>query len=605
VGWGLAVAPCLLALPGALAPEIVFDALRYHLALPDAYLKAHKVFYMERFLFGSYPQGMEMLYGIALANGSTVTAKLLAWECFALSTIQLWGRLAPRLPRTQAWCLTAAFSAMPFLSSHAGTAGVDHPLICLELAGFLIVLEQIDRPRARAWLTAGWLFGTALGIKFLAVLAIGGAGIGLLAAAPRLIVPSIAYGLPVATVVATAWSLKSWLTTGNPLYPYVFGHWQLEPGTFRLHLAWVPEWRAVHPVWSGWAALVPVSLSRGIYDGLGEALSPALFLIVGAVAMAAKPFPRPARFLVAAATAIWFAWLWSAGGIYRYLAPLYPLAVLLAGVLVPLLRVPARAVTWTLAACVAVQVVPLVGADAKAFGSSSLLAGHESERAYLLRILPPGGRYLPAIERACADAAPGRLLVLGDPKAFAAPGRVCWEFELAPSVLFALAETSPSAARIRVGLRQRGLTAILYSVGGMISMVRMSGAALSGPALERLQAFWRDWAEPAWVDEHPAENCFYQGWRLRDGPRPFARPASALWWTVPGTEPVTNPIDVALDGARPAEALALARMLAVREPGFAPAWYRVWLAARLVRDRRAEDEAAARVRALGFGALLR
>src|SRR6185503_4145796 len=44
----LAAAPCLLALPAALAPEIVFDALRYHLALPAAYLQIHKMVRLDR-----------------------------------------------------------------------------------------------------------------------------------------------------------------------------------------------------------------------------------------------------------------------------------------------------------------------------------------------------------------------------------------------------------------------------------------------------------------------------------------------------------------------------------------------------------------------------
>jgi len=602
-GWKLAAAPCLIALPGALAPEIVFDALRYHLALPAAYLEAHKVFYLDRFLFASYPQGIEMLYGLSLAFGTTVTAKLLAWECFVLATIQLWGWMYPRLPRAQAWCLTAAFSAMPFLSSHAATAGVDHPLICLELAAFLVVLEGMEAPRARGWFLAGWLFGTALGVKQLAALGIGGAAAGLLAAAPGLILPAARMSVPVMACVVAGWGAKNWLMTGNPVYPYFFGHWQLEPETFRLHLAWVPEWRSLHPVWTAWATLVPVSLTRGIYDGLGEALSPTLFLIVGAFAAAARPLPRAARALAASAAAMWVAWLWSAGGIYRYLAPLYPTAVLLAGSLLPLLKVGPKAVTWTLAVCAAVQVVPLIGADERASSSAGLLLGRESERAYLHRIMPPGGRYLPAIERACAAAAPGRLYVLGDPKAFYAPGPVRWEFELAPSLLFSLATECPAAARIRVGLRQRGLTAILFSVGGMISMVRMSHASLSGPALDRLQAFWRDWTEPGWVDEHPDENCFYHCFRLRTRPGPFVRPASALWYTVPGTETVTNPIDLLLDAGKGADALAAARALAGREPGFAPAWYRVVLAARLVRDRGAGTQAAARLRMLGFADL--
>jgi hypothetical protein len=207
--------------------------------------------------------------------------------------------------------------------------------------------------------------------------------------------------------------------------------------------------------------------------------------------------------------------------------------------------------------------------------------------------------------RGCETARGGRLYVLGDPKSFYAPARTIWEFELAPSLLASLAVECPSATRIRTALRQRGVDAILYSVGGMISMVKMSKASLAGPALGRLQEFWRDWAEPAWIEESPAENCYYQCFTLRDRAGAFARPTSALWWTVPGTEVVTNPIDIALDAGRSADALAAARELAAAEPGFAPAWYRIWLAGRRLPDAGAAAQAAARLRTLGFGGLLK
>ncbi len=604
----LAVSPCLLALPAALAPETVFDALRYHLALPGLYLHEHKIFYVERFLFASFPATMEMLYGAALALGTTVSAKLLVWQCFVLSTLQLFAILRPRLANAHAVLLCAGFAAMPFLSSHAIFAGVDHPLICLELAAFAIILEQLAARRSRrAWLLVGWLLGTALGIKYLAGFAIFCAGLALTAVWRRTgaLKSFLLVALPVAACLPLAWGLKNWLLTGNPVYPYLFGHMQIEPETFRLHLLWAEEWKQQYSWLFGWAKLFPISLTRGIYDSHGEALAPYLFMIVGLATVCLKPFGAPERWLLALSTILYVSWSHVGGGIYRYLAPLYPVATLLAGFLLSsMTMLPRAAVTWVLALSLAIQIPPLLTAHRRLADPSSLFAGAETERGYLHRVLPPHMRYLPAMERGCATAAGGRLYMLGDPKTFYAPCRCITEFELAPPLLHALARSSPTPARIRVKLKQRRITAILYSPGGMVSIGRMSGASLSGNALKRYQAFWRTYTQPIWAEDHPSENCFYQCYALRSAPGPFIPPDSQLWYLLPTTEQMTQTIDKQFDAGELEDALRGAHELVRREPDYAPGWYRLWLVSRKLGDRAAIDRAATRVKQLGFEALL-
>jgi len=600
----LAAAPCLIALPAALAPEIVFDALRYHLALPDLYLRDHRVHLVERFLFASYPQGMEMLFAPALAFGTVVTAKLLAWQTFPLAAMMLQEALARWLTRWPCQALCLGFTAMPFLSVHAATAGVDLPVISLELAGFLLLAKAAAGSRsARHTALAGWLFGTAFGLKYLAAFAFAAALISLLVAAPGAFLGVLGGTLPWVVALSASWGAKNFLLTGNPAYPYGLGHWQLEPETFRRHLQWAADWRQTHPWWSAWVALVPVSLTRGIYDALGEALAPAMFFVVALAAAAARPLERSARFWLALCGLLWTIWIVAAGGIYRYLAPLYPAVLITVGVLLPRLRgIAPRAVTAALLLGAGVQVAPLLTAQYRSASAAGVLLGWESERDYLARVIPPGGRYLPAMARACEAAGSGRLLVLGDPKTFYAPGRCVTEFEFAPTLLFRLAEDTASADRLRIGLRQRDITAALYRVEGMISMGAMSGATLHGPALARYQTFWGRWMQWVWTDEHPSENVFYQCAAVRRVPGQIVRPVSGLRFALPGLEALTQELDHALEAHRPGAALQMALELVRREPDYAAGWLRLREAARAAGAARDVRDATAHLRALGYEA---
>lgn len=601
-GAPVALLPCLLALPAALAPEFAFDSVRYHLALPHLYLGAHRIFHVDRFLFSGFPSGTEMLYGFCLGTGSEGTAKLLCWQFLPMAALALYGALLPALTRLTAILLVSCFSAMPFLGSMAAFSNADLPRLAVEFAAVACLWESFGTPPRKLWLSAGWLFGTAMGMKYLGIFPFACALLAI-PAAGRTAAPLLVRSLPVAFVCTAAWLAKDWLMTGNPVFPYlagIAGSLGIEPETLERHLRYAADWRAAHPPWSAWAQAVPLALSHGTYNGLSEALSPALFIALGFIPFASLREPRE-RWLVALTSLLWAAWAWQGGGIFRFLAPFYPAAFLACGVLASRTPVPRRAVDLTFALSLAVQ-LPLVASTQYLLADpAGSLVGVETRADYLNRVLPPAGRYLPAMARACADAGGGRLLVLGDPKAYYAPCRCVTEFEFAPPLLLHLAAASPDPARMRVRLRQAGITAALYRAEAGASAARMCDCLPAEAALERYERFWAAWMEPAWTDEHVSEGSFYQCFRLRNRPGRFVPPASELWFNLPGTEHATQDIDHLVDAGKFAEARKMARELAARHPGLAVAWYRLLLASPGTAD---AARARAKMAELGYGALI-
>jgi len=602
----IALLPCLISLPGALVPEFAFDSVRYHLALPGLYLHEHRIFHVERFLFSGFPASMEMLYGFCLAVGTEGTAKLLNWSFLPLTGAMLFGLLSFLLSGPLAILLTASFCAMPFLGSLAVFSNVDLPMMAVEFMAIACIWKSLAPAGPKLWLTAGWLLGTAMGFKYLGLFAVAGVVATIPLSGRNNIRPLLTRTIPLALLVPLAWLAKNLFLTGNPVFPYLgklFGSFDIEAETIRRHLSYSVDWSAVHPAWSAWAQVFPVALARGTYDGLSEALSPVIFLLP-ALAVLFFPAKGARRWLLYLCALLWAVWATAGGGIFRFLAPFYPCAFLLAGVLLERTGLPRRAVVIALALSLLVQLPPLINSQYRlSFAPMGATLGTESRGQFLDRVLPPANRYFPAIRAAAKVARPGRLLMLGDPKAYYAPGRSRTEFEFAPNLLLHLSATSDSSRRIRLRLKQTGITAALYRAEAGVSQARMCDC-VPGTAgtLERYQRFWAEYMEPAWGEEYPGENNYYQCYRLRDKPGKLALAKSELWFNLPGTENLTTDADHALVAGNKKEALELARALAARYPDFAPALYRVVLSSPKTAE---ASRAGRKLKELGWAGLNR
>ena len=227
----LAIIACtaVVNLTWATAPEVQFDALNYHLAVPKAWLEQSGIFELQ-FLQAYLIRLVEMILSICLVAGGPETAK--AWiflisMCSALGVFAFGKALFNS--RVGLWAATL-YLTTPLVAWEAGTAYVDTVVALFVVASFLALVRWYENS------TAGWLYIAAL----LAGAAVGSklnAAFAFVAIAPivffrvvrdrpqsghsrlRIILCSVAafslFALPT-YVLTYAW-------TGNPIFPLMNG----------------------------------------------------------------------------------------------------------------------------------------------------------------------------------------------------------------------------------------------------------------------------------------------------------------------------------------------------------------------------------------------
>src|SRR6185503_17763853 len=150
---GFLLLPSLLR---ALAPQIEYDALRYHFALPHSFLLHGRVVAMEPRPLCHLPLGAEMFLALGMAAGGDPVAQLLNWQWLPLL---LWlAHRAHRLVHRDGPLLTLGalgLAATP-LFSLLGGGGFTDGFACVALgAALLLILERRRGHAAAAALLVG------------------------------------------------------------------------------------------------------------------------------------------------------------------------------------------------------------------------------------------------------------------------------------------------------------------------------------------------------------------------------------------------------------------------------------------------------------------
>lgn len=221
IGWALAALLGMLAL----LPPTSFDALMYHLALPQRILRAGQLPLLPVAHFWN-PALAEYLFLWPLAWGLDSTPKVFhgLWALGTLLWVAVWSQemFGPQIPK-YTWLVAFSVPSLPVLASWAYT---DFTLTFYTLAS-LYALARYLRTQDRRWLPlAGGATGLALSVKYTA-LGLGIAGVlalMLLSPGPwlrRLRELLLWTGWTLAT--AWPWYLRNWVYMGNPLYPFFFG----------------------------------------------------------------------------------------------------------------------------------------------------------------------------------------------------------------------------------------------------------------------------------------------------------------------------------------------------------------------------------------------
>ncbi len=332
--FALSAAVLAASLVEALAPPVHFDALVYHLALPQEFLREGRLVFTPDNPFWGMPLGAEMLYTWAMGLGRAQTAAVLGWfvGLLALAGVFALGR---GFGRRVGWAAVAALLAGETLSASMGWAYADW-VVGLHAAAMLLALQSWRGEARRgmaAW--AGAAAGMAFGAKYSGALAAAG-GVAVLLLFSRK--GSRGWGLAafVAAAVGTAlpWLLKNVPVAGDPFFPFVgVNTWMGNTRqAFYRGLPLKPPGAEV--------LLTPIAATlQGVEGAPGFAASvgPLLLGLLPGLAVARRRTVREARPLMVFVLVGWL--MWAAGRLYspqltqsRLYYALYPGWAVLAGV---------------------------------------------------------------------------------------------------------------------------------------------------------------------------------------------------------------------------------------------------------------------------------
>lgn len=213
----------LLALIRALLPPTSFDALLYHLRLPELWLHYGTIFQPQKEAPFFFPVLVEAIYTPAFQFGTTAAPQVIHWAFLLLLLSLVWQLSRRYLPTISAPLVLVLILSIQMIPLLAGWAYTDLFFAAFQI-GVLWALLQWRDSGARGWLIVAGLFaGLTMGVKYLAaftpLLAVGMIVI-LKRGQWRAMGLAILQFSLVAVVVAAPSYLRNFIATGNPLFPF-------------------------------------------------------------------------------------------------------------------------------------------------------------------------------------------------------------------------------------------------------------------------------------------------------------------------------------------------------------------------------------------------
>jgi 4-amino-4-deoxy-L-arabinose transferase-like glycosyltransferase len=338
--WLSVIAAALLyGLVAAFAPEREFDALWYHLYLPRLWLESGRPVDLVQEYPSLYPLTWELVFGTGMTLGGVVGAKLLHFACLPLLAALVW--------RTARWMDVGAAAAAAFVVTtptllwEASTTYIDLALaLHTAAAGYALARYIVHGERPWAMI-AGLQLGLGAATKHLGiVVAIVAVMVFVIAAVRsgrtfRSVVRIAVLITLLAALLPSSWYLRSWLASGNPVFPEMYGVFGASPperwdARTTQGLEHFLE-RFGHGRSAGALAALPWDATvHGA--AFGGSLGP-LFLVLLPVLLLTRNHPRGVIWIATAAAAYVAVWASPLSSFQlRFLMPIVPLLALLAAV---------------------------------------------------------------------------------------------------------------------------------------------------------------------------------------------------------------------------------------------------------------------------------
>ncbi|HVO32977.1 MAG TPA: glycosyltransferase family 39 protein, partial [Elusimicrobiota bacterium] len=480
----------------ALAPEISYDALVYHLALPRLWQLSGGFVRTPYLCFSGVPLNLELLYGWPLAWSDEIACKLLDFGLGVMLVASLYA-LARRLSSGRAGLTAALLMTIPpmmaleFIRTAVDVGAALFGLLCGYAA---VVALEIDRRSQRWWVVAGLLCGLAMGSKYTSWPLWPAGVVAIVAAGPtprrRKMQAALIFSAA-ALLMILPMIIKDVVYFGDPVYPFFARFFPASHAPLHWNLL---RNEAARPLSSNGDllryVLDPWRATMGTSTG-GNYLGPAfLLLLPGLFFLRAKP---AVRFLAWMLAVQWIGLtlpsymprFWIPALVYLALflglaVDALPSTLVRDGALILVATVSALNTDWTHRYLLTIDGWPAI-------------TGQESREAYLSRNHPTYGHpYYPAAEFINAHApASTRVLIVGDARAYYVnrPYLSASLFDAQP--LFTWANESADAGALYERVLDEGVNAILLNAAEAARLGPLWENQLTAHGREVLNQFWR------------------------------------------------------------------------------------------------------------------
>lgn len=454
--------PLLSTLIAALAPPTLFDSLVYHLALPEKYLLAGGMQFVQSNIFFSFPQNMEMLFQAGLAAGSDISANLAHWYFLPLTGLALfafarrfWGGYTG-IAAAAVWMFSPA---VMFLAT--GTY-IDLALaFFVVLAFYALMLWQQDNNNS--WIiVSGFAAGIALGTKYTAAIpAVILAGVFI--AGSKKLKPAVVFSV-VLFAAFSPWLLKNLVFIHNPIAPWgaaLFQNSMISAEQAANYFKHISDHGMPIQTLKGFLVLPWNLTAYGFRYGGGFDMPGPVFLLFLPVLFFYGKIDRITRYLLVFSLVFAAFWLFS-GKVLRFLLPIIPFLCLLTakGIIQSLKDRPNKLAVFVLLSAVFLHNLLLFHWTMAEIDPYSPVLKNETRESYLGRKL----NYYPAVSK-CLNNLPdnSKVLFLGETR-----GYYCRKASVVPTVfdkhpLIAAANASDTPGRLFDVLARGGFTHIFVN----------------------------------------------------------------------------------------------------------------------------------------------
>ncbi len=227
----LIITAFLFYLVSAFVPPYRTDALAYHIpeAIQIGEIGIWHVGGIGNF-FGNQPLLMEALYAALYVISGFSAMNMAHYGILVAGCLALFGLVQNRYGRVAGLLTVLGVFSIYELLVNATNPYVDAATVSFEVIGILLFMEWTFRQRRDFLIASGLLYGFALSTKHLPLYSLLILSALFIAAHISKKYPFkiwlthvLSFGIPV-LAVSGFWYVKAFVLTGNPIYPFIFGH---------------------------------------------------------------------------------------------------------------------------------------------------------------------------------------------------------------------------------------------------------------------------------------------------------------------------------------------------------------------------------------------